>query len=430
MKRTMYDLSHQIHTCGEIGRLQTLAVIDVVGGDSLELNVNGLVRMAPTRKEVVQDAKLDIFCFYRPHRHTYGQDWIDLIRDGVDNSVSLTDTAITATGDSIEYLAQPVDAATIPTWLVNGYWDIYNWYFKNPDDPDTVLTKIPSDAKERQYGTLISRLPHPMTRPRTLNTGLETDLEDSDAELNVGSGTLDVRELSKVSAEYKQEIDTNWYANRYPDIMEANYGSTVSEETDERPKLIWRESGWMSGKDMDGFDDATLGDIQGKTLKRINFSIPRKFYPEHGAVWIMATLRFPPIHVYEQKFSHQFTPSYARNVGNREFVGSQPPERFDIDRYIANGSNFTDSDEPYGQWYRYHPNRVHTNYRNIPGYPFLESAWSSMNECYYHQAGEYDNVFHTWQLGHWQMNLLCDCKKLTVVPGIDESINVGVGIGS
>ena len=248
--------------CGEIGRLQTLGTIPVVAGDSLEFALNGAFRLAPTRKEIVQDAKVDIFVFYRPTRHTYGDDWVDFVKGGPDHVFTGTPVSRVADGKAVEYLGLPVDSANIRRDLLNGYWDIYNWYFKNPDEADTSLTKIPTGDKERQYGTLISRLPHPMTRPRqTTGAGGGAILNDADFEVSTASSVLDVRELAQVQAEARSEVEQSWYANRYPDIVEAKYGATVSEETDERPHLIFRDSTWVSGRDVDGADDATMGQI-------------------------------------------------------------------------------------------------------------------------------------------------------------------------
>lgn len=426
MKRNMFDLTHQIHTCGELGRLQTLGVVPLVAGDSIQANLRGAVRLAATRRQIVQDAKVDIFCFFRPHRHTYGDDWVDAIKDGKEDNVNFGSVSLTTDGRAIEYLGLPEDAANLPTWLVNGYWDIYNWYFKNPDDADTSLTKIPSDEKERQYGTLIARLPHPMTRPRTLNTGVETDLEDADFQTTLVNSVLDVRDLAQLQAEAKTEVESNWYANRYPDIMKAKYGSTVSAETDERPTLVWHDSQWIGGRDIDGADDATMGDIQGKTMAAVDVKIPRWYAKEHGALWILAAVRIPTVHAMEKHKLHYLQePRYKSMMGDPDLLMEEPPASFNIEDYITNGSNFSGSEEPYGQWYRYHPSRVHQNYRNVDGFPFLQQGFASKDDSYYHTAEDYDEIFQTYQLGHWQMNLLADMQKLTVVPGVDQSIKVG-----
>lgn len=426
-KRQKYDLTHQIHTCGKIGRLQTLGTIPVVAGDGLDIKLNGAFRLAPTRKEIVQDAKIDVFVFYRPTRHTYGDDWVNLIKEGPDVTQSgITTVSRTADGDSVEYLGLPVDSANIRRDLLNGYWDIYNWYFKNPDDGDTSLTKIPTGDEERAYGTLISRLPHPMTRPRdvTSGDGGGTVLNDSDFEVS-STSVLDIRDLAEVRAEARSEMEGSWYGQRYPDIMEAKYGVTVSPETDERPTLIFRTSSWASGRDLDGLDDATMGQIQGKTISPVNINIPRKTFKEHGLVWIMAAVRFPTVHVMEQVYPLTLNPSYDRDVGDPMQLAQQRPTTFAISNYIQNGSDFANHQEPANQHYRYHPSRIHKAFREIPGYPFLETAWSSADECFYHQEGDYDDVFQTWQLGHWSMSLLADVQKYTVIPGVDASIKTG-----
>ena len=83
-KRCSYDLSHFSFLTGRIGRLQTLSVMPVVAGDSFELMLEGVFRLSPLRRQLVMDCRVDLMAFYIPHRHIYGDDWVNFIRQGVE----------------------------------------------------------------------------------------------------------------------------------------------------------------------------------------------------------------------------------------------------------------------------------------------------------------------------------------------------------
>ena len=88
--RYLYDLTHEVFSCGKVGRLMTLSKIPIVAGDSVSVNMQGNVQMAPLQKQLVTNARFDLFAFFVPHRHVYGTDWIDFIKEGVDEAVNFS----------------------------------------------------------------------------------------------------------------------------------------------------------------------------------------------------------------------------------------------------------------------------------------------------------------------------------------------------
>ena len=82
--------------------------------------------------------------------------------------------------------------------------------------------------------------------------------------------------------------------------------------------------------------------------------------------------------------------------------------------------------EPYGQWLRYHPSRVHPNFETIQGYPFTKQGFSTIADVVYNQPEEYEDIFQTTQLGHWQLHALCKLKKFSDnIPDVRQSIFAG-----
>src|SRR6476646_7851865 len=82
-ERMPHDLSHLGFLAGQIGRLITISTTPVIAGDPFEMDAVGALRLSPLRRGLAIDATVDIFTFYVPHRHVYGEQWINFMKDGV-----------------------------------------------------------------------------------------------------------------------------------------------------------------------------------------------------------------------------------------------------------------------------------------------------------------------------------------------------------
>src|SRR5438445_64514 len=82
-ERMPHDLSHLGFLAGQIGRLITISTTPVIAGDSFEMDAFGALRLSPLRRGLAIDSTVDIFTFYVPHRHVYGEQWIKFLKDGV-----------------------------------------------------------------------------------------------------------------------------------------------------------------------------------------------------------------------------------------------------------------------------------------------------------------------------------------------------------
>src|SRR5690606_1680118 len=67
----------------QIGLLITISTTPVIAGDSFEMDAVGALRLSPLRRGLAIDSTVDIFTFYVPHRHVYGEQWIKFMKDGV-----------------------------------------------------------------------------------------------------------------------------------------------------------------------------------------------------------------------------------------------------------------------------------------------------------------------------------------------------------
>src|SRR5262249_35219239 len=88
-ERMQHDLSHLGFLAGQIGRLNTISTTPVIAGDSFEIDAVGALSLSPLRRGLAIDSTVDIFTFYVPHRHVYGEQWIKYMKHG-DNATPLT----------------------------------------------------------------------------------------------------------------------------------------------------------------------------------------------------------------------------------------------------------------------------------------------------------------------------------------------------
>src|SRR5260370_871722 len=85
-ERMPHDLSHLGFLAGQIGRLITISTPPVIAGDSFQMDDDGALRLSPLRRVLAIDSTGDIFTFYVPQRHVYGEEWIKFMKDGVNAS--------------------------------------------------------------------------------------------------------------------------------------------------------------------------------------------------------------------------------------------------------------------------------------------------------------------------------------------------------
>src|SRR2546430_623731 len=102
-ERMPHYLSHLGFLAGQIGRLITISTTPVIAGDSFEMDAVGALRLSPLRRGLAIDSTVDIFTFYVPHRHVYGEQWIKFMKDGV-NATPLTTVNTTGYIDHAAFL--------------------------------------------------------------------------------------------------------------------------------------------------------------------------------------------------------------------------------------------------------------------------------------------------------------------------------------
>ncbi len=444
--RNIFDLSHYSFMAGKIGHLQTLSVTPVIAGDSLSINLHSLIRLSPLRRQLSVDAQVDLFAFYCPHKLVYGDDWITMIKEGVDSTVTLGSDTVAGGPIGINFLGtQKIQTTTHPLWALRGYnriWDRYFRYLKmTPEVGDwlcfdttrpathTAANSPISDANDvANYGYPCARLKTPWT------TGNITTVDDDDhifdAPVVATDAKVDLLDLELVRQRYKTEQERDWFMTRYTDILAKTWGSGVAPDSasDERPHLLARKTFSLAGFDIDGTDDATLGVSSGKSLTNTALKINRKFMPEHGTVWCLGLIRFPAIGYTEATaLAENAAPTYTQIMGDYDISKVQPPVDILASKYHSNGGAVAIGTMPFGQEYRWHENHVHANYVTVDGFPFINDADLAAGHVkhVYHSLGEYDNTFQTQQLGHYTIQSAVNIEAHRKFPTARESIMAG-----
>lgn len=411
-----------------MGALYGIAMIPILPGDLITLQMDGLFRLASLRNHMTIDAKTDIFAFYVPHRHIYGDDWLNFIRQGVDESITFTSVSLTG-GAVQQYIPYCNDQTDIPLWCLAGYNRIFNRYFRLPTDSSSILADTDfvalADSEQRDYGRKILRMKTPWSTP---NLGTEVTADDSKIEVQSGSPDfIDLLDIKKIRAQYKTELERDFFNIRYSDIVDNVWKGSANIDADERPELIMRTSHPISGYDIDGQSGAEFGQFVGKGMSNASFGFRRRFFPEHGTLWILGTVRFPTVHNLEiHRLTKNLNPDYNFWAADPTTVEQIPPEDLELDEWLFGGGASSIGTVPYGQHYRHMPNRIAGKYRDLAGFPFLKTAFTTANQALYHQSADYDDSFQSPnKLGHWTLQAGLMVDAIRSYPTTRQSIYAG-----
>lgn len=421
--REKIDLSHLTFVTGQIGRLQTLSVVPVLPGDGAEFDVVGAIRLSPLRRGLAVDSVVDIVSFYVPHRHIYGDDWNTFIEEGYDETVTLgTETVNAVSITSCLAQSRLPGSAVIPKYLPEGYRQIWNRYFRPPTTVSEDNRLIGTwGVDELKYGLKCANLKHIWTAL------LGNNVSASDYNVPAGGSVVSLLDIEKQMGYLRTEQEREFFNIRYADIVR-NMGGHTNISADDRPEMLMRSTFWASGYDVDGTDQVTLGQFSGRVTQSFRHKVPRYFVPEHGCIWTVALMRFPVLHEDENHYlTNHPEPTYAEIAGDPAIVSTQPPYGAKIEDFFASSSDATVRGYiPYGQWYRSHPNNIHSDYSVLDGFPFVTNVPTSTSTMVLVNTDDYDSMFQTQQLGHWQCHARVNAPFLRRLPSSREALLMGV----
>jgi len=422
--RTPYDLSHFTFKVGSIGGLQTLSCIKIVAGDSMEMDARFVFRLSQLRRNLYMDLDVQLYAFYLPDRHIYGSDFVDFLKAGQDEGITLGTDSL-QTDATCMCVGFPLSANIArPRWLIRGPIQIYNNYFKDlqaSNLADNYLTTLAANTAALDYGVQACHL------KRIWNTGIVSTLSSADYSLPLSGGEVNLYELAQLKARLSTETARDFYALRYRDVLEYAWSSHVNIDADQRSELVARSRNWLSGQDVNATDTGSLGSYTGKAVGVSRLMFPRKFFPEHGTLWIMGCLRFPPIYSMEVSPIVGFSePTYKQIAGDPTVIRREPPITLTADQVLDGNAAVDLGKVPYAQWFREQPHLMHFDYVDSAGHPFINpGVISSRNDMVQISHSLYDSVFTSTQLKHWNVQGHIGLWSNRFIPDPQRSIFAG-----
>src|SRR5256885_211123 len=108
---------------------------------------------------------------------------------------------------------------------------------------------------------------------------------------------------------------------------------------------------WASGYDVDGTDQTSLGQFSGRVQQTYKHSVPRFFVPEHGTMFTLALVRFPPTATKEiQYLNAKGALTYTDIAGDPVLYGNLPPREISMKDVFRSGDSSKKFKIAEGQW--------------------------------------------------------------------------------
>lgn len=410
VERSECDLSHSTLTVLDIGRLQLLSRIPICAGDSLQINSNVLVRLNQLRRPLAVDVKADVFLFYCPYRFTYKDQWIDFITDGGNESVTFPSLTKSRPLISLQY-----NSTVIPAHLFADWCNIWNHWFRDPGQDELVYSTYEPVADAANYGLICNHLKQWGTAQSYI-----ADMDDPQYWSTITGDQISMYNIQTLAAKTKNEAYRQFLGSRYEEVMRGLSGSEPDNYENDVPELVWRDSAWLSGYDVNGTSGSEFGQTTGKGIGAVNVNMPRRFFSEHGTLYMFLLCRLPPMFEQTKQYLDQFNRPYHEIV---PVPGVNfPPKSLNMSDLWWIGGSTPAGYVPAYQWYRDQPSYVHERFYST------DTAWQTLNrpttwaqsvQC---PVSEYDAMFQSMTLRHAVVNARHSVAAWRPIPEPLESI--------
>ena len=362
--RQRYDLSHKVMQALKIGRLQTVARIPTVPGDSLSLSVNAFIRLNQLRRPVPFDLRCDLFAFWLPLRWTYTA-LKEMITTGDNPATSFTTATMEEGVRACSLLANGLVLSQLPRHIRDDYIRIWNHYFRNPSDPELTYVDATYGATQTDnewYGL-------PCGAMKTMPTALRYNydpLQDhlistADMPASEGHYEIDVRQVPQQLAKWREEMFREWTGKRFEEVHENLWGVAPPSDAAQVPISLGRSERWFSSTDVNGTAGDDLGKVVGKSVTAARLRCPRKFFREHGTLWAFMLIRPHPVFASERHYLDdvEHMRQYSALASTPEGAVQLPVELTFADLFWDGDASVKAGWCPNNQWYRTHPSYAH-----------------------------------------------------------------------
>src|SRR5579875_3886868 len=164
----------------------------------------------------------------------------------------------------------------------------------------------------------------------------ETELS---RQMTTSTTSIDIMGLQAAYANLRTDQERDYFMQRYHDVI-SSFGGKTSYDADNRPLLVMRSNIWASGYDVDGTDQTSLGQMSGRVQQIYKHSVPRLFVPEHGTMFTLALVRFPPTATKEiQYLNAKGALTYTDIAGDPVLYGNLPPRAISMKDVFRSGDS-------------------------------------------------------------------------------------------
>src|SRR5437762_1906202 len=210
---------------------------------------------------------------------------------------------------------------------------------------------------------------------------------------------------------------------RFHDVISSFRGKT-SYDADYRPLLFMLSNLWASYYDVDALPISSLCQFSGRVQQTYKHSVPRFFVPEHGTMFTLALVRFPPTATKEiQYLNAKGALTYTDIAGDPVLYGNLPPREISMKFVFLCGDSSKKFKIADFQWYCYAPSYVFSAYHLLQGFTFIQvPRFSYLQVRVLIRHNDYEQCFQSVQLLQWNSQVKFNVMVYRNLPITRDSI--------
>src|SRR5699024_7391717 len=167
-----------------------------------------------------------------------------------------------------------------------------------------------------------------------------------------------------------------------------------------------------------------LGQFSGSVQQTYKHSVPRFFVPEHGTMFTLALVRFPPTTTKEiQYLNAKGALTYTDIARDPVLYGNLPPREISMKDVFRSGDSSKKFKGAAGRWCRHPPAYVASRYHLRVGFPFIQEPPSGdLQGRLLIRHHDYDQCFQSVQLLRWISQVIFNVTVYRNLPTTRDSI--------